>query len=509
MMKKRIQILFCLPLIALSGCVTKQEVPPLVGSRPNIIFVLTDDQGKGELSCMGNPILKTPHLDQFYAQSTRFTDFHVSPTCAPTRAALMSGRRPFEVGVTHTVFQRERMNLDVVTLPETLQNAGYTTGLFGKWHLGDEAAYRPQNRGFDEVLMHGAGGIGQYRWGDFKANTEHTYFDSTLLHNDTIVKSKGFCTDVFFSAALSWIKQQHDADKPFFAYIALNAPHGPMIAPDSYKKRFLEMGYDDQTAARYGMIENIDDNMGRFMKHLSEWGALEDTLVIFMTDNGMSYRKVKRQDGTSAPAFNAGMRGYKASSFEGGTRVPSFWYWKGVLKEGVDVSALSAHIDLYPTLCELAQAKIPDGKLKPTGRSLVPLLYDRKADWADRKLFIHRGRWGDGVWSKATREESRYHRAAVRTPRWRWVAELENDQPVFWLSDIQADPGETTNLVQEHPEVAVELKAAFDAWWKFTEPYLVNEGLPHIPSAEQPLPQMYEKQIEKSGKIPEWQPAPF
>ena len=498
-----------LTLCLLAGCLRNPDGmggKPIAGRRPDIIFVLTDDQGMGDLSCMGNPILKTPHLDRFHAQSTRFTDFHVSPTCSPTRAALMSGRRPFEVGVSHTVLQRERMALDVVTLPQTLKSAGYTTGLFGKWHLGDEPEYLPQNRGFDEVLMHGSGGIGQYQFGDFKANTTNRYFDNVLLHNDTIVKTRGFCTDIFFNAALAWIKKQHEAGGPYFAYLALNAPHSPMIAPESYKKRFLEMGYNEDTAGRYGMIENIDDNMGRMMEKLSECGALENTLVIFMTDNGMSRKALVRQDGTEEEIFNAGMRGYKASVWEGGTHVPSFWYWKGVLGEGVDIPALTAHIDVYPTLCELAGAERPVGRLGPDGRSMVPLLETPQADWSGRRLFIHRGRWGRGRGSMDTREESRYNQGAVRTPRWRLVFELEDEQPVTTLSDIPVDPGETTNVSDRYPEVVQQLKQDFDAWWDSTEPYLVNEGLPEVPPEEQPFPVMYDKQLKEKG-IPEWAPA--
>lgn len=504
---KFIHLTCCLVLLPLMVCSAEKESQTLAGSRPNIIFVLTDDQGMGGLSCMGNPILETPHLDQLHAESTRFTDFQVSSTCSPTRAALMSGRHPFEVGVSHTILQRERMALDVVTLPQALKSAGYTTGLFGKWHLGDGPEYLPQNRGFDEVLMHGAGGIGQYRWGDFEANSINTYFDSTLLHNDTVVKSKGYCTDVFFNAALAWIKKEYESGEPFFAYLALNAPHSPMIAPESYKKRFLEMRYDDDTAGYYGMIENIDDNIGRMMVKLAEWGALENTLVIFMTDNGMSRMSLVKQDGTKEPAFNAGMRGGKGSSFEGGTRVPSFWYWKGVIGEGVDIPALTAHLDVYPTLCELAGAELPDGKLQPNGRTMTPLLENSQADWSDRKLFFHRGRWGWGKRSMDTRDESQYYRAAVRSERWRLVFELEDGKLVTTLSDINEDPGETTNVAEQHPEVVKQLKQAFDQWWDSTEPYLINEGLPHIPSEEQPFPVMYEKQLEATGTIPEWRPA--
>jgi arylsulfatase len=477
----------------------------LSGSRPNIILVMTDDQGMGDLSGTGNPILRTPQIDQFAGHSTRLTDFHVSPTCAPTRAALMSGRRPFEVGVTHTIRQRERMALDVVTFPQALQKAGYQTGLFGKWHLGDEEEYLPQNRGFNEVLMHGAGGIGQYKYGDFKANTEHPYFDNVLLHNDTIVRTEGFCTDVFFSAALAWIKRQHDAKRPFFAYIALNAPHGPMIAPEQYKKRFLDLGFDENTAARYGMVENIDDNFGKMMGQLEEWQALENTLVIFMTDNGMAMGPIKQGKETMMP-YNAGMKGKKNSAWEGGTHVPAFWYWRGVLSEGSDVDALTAHVDLYRTFTDLAGAAIPGSKLPPGGRSLVPLLEDPGAEWPDRKLFVHKGRWGQGRKNKATREASKYFGAAVRTQRWRLVYPSENEKVRAHLSDISSDPGENLNVAEQYPEVVKELEAAYDAWWNSTGPFLVNENLPTIPPEKMPFTLRYEKQL-KEGGIPYWAPG--
>ncbi|MEN9470128.1 MAG: hypothetical protein RL630_1861, partial [Verrucomicrobiota bacterium] len=254
-----------LPLILLLATASlgfAAEAKPLSGSRPNIILILTDDQGLGDLSCTGNPYLKTPNLDRIHAAGSRFTEFQVSPSCSPTRAAIMSGRHEFEVGVTHTVLQRDRMAPGVVTVAEALRGAGYATALFGKWHLGEEEAYLPQNRGFDEVLMHGTGAIGQFMFGDFKENTKTPYFDNVLLHNKTIVRTKGYCTDLFMAAAMAWINQQHAAKKPFFAYLPLNAPHDPMIAPEKYKKRFLDLGFDQKSAARYGMIENLDDNVG-------------------------------------------------------------------------------------------------------------------------------------------------------------------------------------------------------------------------------------------------------
>ena len=492
--------------ILLCAFVSKATAAPsLKGLKPNIILVMTDDQGMGDLSCTGNEIVKTPNIDELYKHSTRFTDFQVSPTCSPTRAAIMSGRLPFEVGVSHTLMQRDRLAPAVVTFPQALQKAGYKTGLFGKWHLGDGDAYLPQNRGFDEVLMHGAGGIGQYGFGDFKENAKNKYFDNVLLHNDTIVKTKGFCTDVFFKAALSWIKKQQNAEQNFFAYITLNAPHGPLIAPEKYKKRFIEEGYNEPTAARYGMIENIDDNMGVLMKKLEEWKALENTLIIFMTDNGSNMKTIgKKGQKSKLMAHNAGLRGHKDTNWEGGTHVPAFWSWKGVFDEGVDVSALTAHIDLYRTFCALAGAKIPESTLPPKGRSLLPLLEDSNAKWSDRTLFTHRGRWGGGGRGKKTRALAKYYGASVRTQRWRLVYEMDSKGGP-WLSDISSDPGEQKNLINEFPEVAEQLKVEFDKWWDFSEAFLVNKDLPRIQAGSHHLHVLFDKQLKEKG-IPDWEP---
>jgi arylsulfatase len=476
--------------LSLQVCIGFVQAKPLAGSRPNIILVVTDDQGMGDLSCMGNQVLKTPNIDRFYAQSTRFTDFQVSPTCAPTRAALMSGRVPFKNGVTHTVSRRERMAIDTFTLPQAMKTAGYTTGIFGKWHLGDEAEYLPGNRGFDEALTHGAGGIGQVSLGDFPPNIETVYFDNVLMHNDTIVKTKGFCTDLFFKAGLTWIKKQHEAGKPYFAYIASNAPHAPLVAPSIYKKRFLDLGYDEDTAGRYGMIENIDDNFGLLMKKLTEWKALDNTLVIFMTDNGATHMGGKL-NGKRVKHFNANLRGTKNSPHEGGTHVPAFWYWKGVLGEGVDVNALTAHIDLYKTFCELADAKLPAKMQELDGRSLVPLLENPDAEWKARKLFIHCGRWPTGK-----HDSFKYKNCAVRSDRWRLVNNAE-------LYDISTDPSEKKDVSQSHPEVVDQLRKSYDQWWTSVLPLMVNEGLPKVKG--QPLAVRYNQQLQEKG-IPSWAP---
>ncbi|MHC4912364.1 MAG: arylsulfatase [Planctomycetota bacterium] len=483
----------------MSGCGLSQTVlkrKSLKNSRPNIILVMTDDQGMGDLSCLGNPVLKTPNLDKFYEKSTRFCEFHVSPTCSPTRSAIMSGRHEFRNGVTHTILERERMALSTTTMPQLLRTAGYETGIFGKWHLGDEDEYQPYNRGFNEVFIHGAGGIGQsYRGScaDFPPNQvkEERYFDNVILHNDTIVQTKGFCTDVFFQAALGWIRKQHESKTPYFAYIAPNAPHGPMIAPEKNKKRFLDMGCDNGTAGRYGMIENIDENFGLLMQKLDEWKAWDNTLVIFMTDNGQAGRR-GTLNGKKVKMFTAGFKTGKGSPHEGGTHVPAFWRWKGVLGEGVDISALTAHIDLYKTFCDLAGAKIPDGIQEIDGRSMLPLLEDPKANWPDRKLFVHVGRWKKGE----DPNKYKYKKCAVRTQGWRFVNNEE-------LYDIVNDPYESTNVIEKHPKVVEKLRKAYDKWWAETLPMMVHENYPL--AKEHPQVVRYEKQL-KEREIPDWTP---
>lgn len=470
------------------------EAKELAGSRPNVILVMTDDQGMGDLSCMGNEVLRTPHLDRFYAKSTRFTDFHVSPTCAPTRSAMMSGRHEFRNGVTHTIKERERMALSTITFPQLLRKAGYETGIFGKWHLGDEDEYQPYNRGFSEVLIHGAGGIGQSYEGscaDFPPNRTNKYFDIVALHNDTIKQTKGFCTDVFFHAALGWIKKNHEAKQPFFAYIPTNAPHGPMIAPEKYRKRFLDLGYDDGTAGRYGMIENIDDNFGLLVQKLDEWNAWNNTLVIFMTDNGQAGSRGKL-NGKPVNLHTAGFKTGKGSPYEGGTHVPAFWHWKDVLGEGVDIPALTAQIDLFKTFCQLTGAEIPSGIQSIDGRSLLPLLENPKADWGDREVFVHQGRWEKG----ADPNGSKFKNCAVRTARWRFVNNKE-------LYDISVDPYEANDVAADHPDVIAKLRKAYDQWWEETLPLMVNEDAPYAP--QQPQAVRYEKQLAERG-IPDWAP---
>ena len=434
------------------------------GAKPNIIFIITDDQGYGDLSCHGNPILKTPNLDRLHAEGVRFTDFHVSPTCSPTRAALLTGRHEFKSGVTHTINERERLSLSATTLPQILKSAGYATGIFGKWHLGDEDAYQPDRRGFDEVYIHGAGGIGQTYPGSCGDAPENSYFNPNVKHNGSFVKTTGYCTDVFFTQALDWIDKTK-SKRPFYAHIATNAPHKPLDCPPEYEKLYAGKVAPD-VAKFYGMIANVDDNVGRLLAKLAEWGIERNTLVIFMTDNGGT---------VGVPVYNANMRGRKVTPYLGGTRAASFWRWPTALKPG-DVSALTAHVDVFPTLAELANVKVSDDVANNLdGRSLVPLLKDPTADWPTRTLFTHVGRWERGQAAA-----SKYANCAVRTARYHLVSPAANKpQPVpakkWELYDVQADPAEATDIAAAHPAIVAELDAAYDRWWQQVLPLMTNE----------------------------------
>ncbi len=294
-------------LIALSLAVVACALQAAAG--PNIVFILTDDQGYGDLSAHGNPVLKTPNLDRLRSESVRFEDFHVSPTCAPTRSALLTGRHEFKNGVTHTILERERLTLKATTFPQLLQKAGYRTGIFGKWHLGDEAEYQPGRRGFNEVYIHGAGGIGQSYPGSCGDAPGNSYYGPWVLHNGKFEKTEAYCTDAFFSQASRWIEGEAAAKRPFLAWIATNAPHGPYNARPEDAALYEGKGLGKDTENFFGMIHNIDQNVGRLLARLDELGIAENTLVVFMNDNG----------GTAGTkVFNAGMRAQKGSPFLGG-----------------------------------------------------------------------------------------------------------------------------------------------------------------------------------------------
>ncbi len=430
-------------------------------TKPNIIFILTDDQGYGDLSCNGNPVLKTPNIDRLHNEGVRFSDFHVSPTCAPTRSALMTGRHEFRNGVTHTILERERMTLKATTLAQVLKSAGYTTGAFGKWHLGDEDEYQPDRRGFDEMFIDGGGGIGQTYPGSCGDAPGNTYFSPTIKHNGRFEKTEGYCTDVFFQQATKWITSVKGR-KPFYAYIATNVPHSPLQVRPEDEARYAGK-VPENVAKFFGMLANLDDNVGRLLAKLAEWGIERDTLVVFMNDNG----------GTAGcKFFNAGMRGTKGTAWLGGTRAASFWRWPGTLRPAT-VDKLCAHIDFFPTIAGIAGANLGDDvKTQVEGRSLVPLLKDPNASWPDRILFTHLGRWPKG----AAPETGKYSVCSVRNTRWHVVSGAKGGVKKWELYDVRADIGEQNDVAAQHPDVVRYLDAAYEKWWASVQPQLINEN---------------------------------
>ncbi len=470
----------------------------LAGTRPNIVLVMTDDQGYAPVGRHGHPWLNTPNMDELYDTSTRFARFLVSPTCAPTRSAIMTGRHPLKNGVTHTILERERLTLDATTLPQVLKQSGYATGIFGKWHLGDEEDYQPHQRGFDEAFIHGAGGIGQAYDCSCADAPGNKYFDPVIRHNGSFVKTEGFCTDLFFTAALGWIKQQSEQQEPFFAYVATNAPHSPFVAPPKNAQRFTELGFGEDQAGFYGMIENIDENVGRLMTKLEQWQLLDNTLVIFMSDNGMTGGGSgdpgkplgHLSDGTPLEFYNADMKGLKGSAEEGGVRVPFFVRWDGHIQADQDVDRIASHIDIFPTLAVLAGAELPAGQVE--GRNLLPVIENPSAEWSDRFLFTHVGRWPTG----SNPDEFQWKRFAVRNQQYRFV---DNSQ----LFDMQLDPSQTTNVIDEHPQLVAEMRAAYNRFWNDARPLMVNESA--AMSTTRPFHVLYDQQM-KQGGIPAWTP---
>lgn len=457
----------CFPFASLAAAMlagmfapTTAEASP--AKQPNIIFILTDDQGYGDISAHGNPILKTPSLDLLRTESVSFENFLVSPTCAPTRSAIHTGRHEFMNGVTHTILERERLTKDAITLPQVLSAAGYATGIFGKWHLGDEDEYQPGKRGFSEVFIHGAGGIGQSYEGSCGDAPGNKYFDPFILHNGKFTRTSGYCTDVFFEQARRWMKAQHEAGKPFFANITTNAPHSPYIAREEDAALYLGKVPDRQTAHFFGMIHNIDENIGKLLGDLKTMGIERDTIVIFMNDNGTAQGE---------KIYNAGMRGKKGSPWLGGTRVSSFWRWPGKWKPGVR-KQLTAHVDVFSTLAQLAEAALPDkARQQIEGRSLVPLLETPEADWPDRDIFTHVGRWP----KFANPDDFKFANAAVRNSRWAMVSAKGGKTPEWQLFDLEKDPGQETDVADSNPEVVKKLASSFDEWWARCRPMMVNE----------------------------------
>ena len=402
--------------------------------KPNVVIVITDDQGYGDFGFTGNPAIKTPHIDKLRDESVLLDNFHVDPTCGPTRAALMTGRYSNRVGVWHTVQGRNMLRQREVTIANVFEGNGYKTGLFGKWHLGDNYPYRPEDRGFGHTVYHAAGGVGQTPdyWGN-------DYFDDTYYVNGKLERLEGFCTDVWFDQGIKFIKE--NKDQPFFAYISTNAPHSPFYCPEEYTKPYVG---DPRVSVPefYGMITNIDDNVAKLNRVLEEEGLAENTILIYMTDNGTS-GGLKGGRG-----YDGGMRGVKAQRWEGGHRVPFIMRWPaGKIAAGKSVKNLTAHLDVMPTLIDFCKLEAP--KIDFDGTSLRNLIYTDGASWEPRTLVVE---------SQRILDPEKWRESAVMTDQWRLINGVE-------LYDIIADPRQEKDIATQNQEVVSTLRASYDVFW--------------------------------------------
>lgn len=460
-------------LTSLYGCTSNVHEEPLDThlTKPNVILIMTDDQGYGDLSFHGNPILKTPHLDNLAQESVRFTDFHVSPFCTPTRAALMTGNYPAETGAYRTSSGRTMMHKDEKTLANLFEGAGYKTGMVGKWHLGENAPHRPQDRGFQDVLWHKSGGVGQVPdyWGN-------DYFDDVYDRNGKPEKFEGYVTDIWFEEAQSFIDK--NIEDPFFLYLSLNAPHGPYFVPAEWAEPYLD-NPEVANANFYGMIANIDHNVGKLREYLKRMDLDENTILIFMTDNGTAEGgKFSSLTGRPDYGYNAGMRGKKSSIYDGGHRVPFFIHWpEGKLSGGNEIDVLAAHIDVLPTLADLTGISVPP-EYDVDGLSLTPLLDKSDQKWPRDHLIVqyHGAAWGGDFPLQP------FANTAILTEKWRLI-----NEDTTKLFDITVDPGQDNDVSEQFPEVVEKLKALYEPFWPKVSPRMtpvpIEIGSPAEPEA--------------------------
>jgi arylsulfatase len=417
--------------------------------RPNVIIVLSDDQGYGDFSAHGNPVLKTPHLDALRAQSVRLTDFHVAPMCTPTRGQLMSGMDALRNGATSVCAGRSYIRRGIPTMAELFASSGYRTAMFGKWHLGDSYPNLPHHRGFQEAVYHSGWGITSIAdvWGN-------DCFDGRYRHNGVLKKYPGFCTDVWFDLGMNWIRERRSRGEPFFLYLPTNAPHSPHWVPARYKQPYAGLAQ----AGFFGMIANLDENVGRLDAFLAAQGLRDDTILIYFHDNG----------GTSGVAVhNAGMRGRKSQYYEGGHRAACFIRWPGGGLEPRDADALTQVQDLLPTLVDLCRLATP-ARARFDGVSLAGLLRDPAAAPPDRMLVVQYG------------QLPIKGQAAVLWNKWRLVLGKE-------LYNLAEDPGQARDVAAAHSDVFRRMSEHYETWWSAVGP-LVDDLEPVSVGAEQENP---------------------
>ncbi|WP_442510703.1 arylsulfatase [Novipirellula sp. SH528] len=432
--------------------------------RPNVIVIMSDDQGVGDYGFMGNSVIRTPELDAMHARSGYLSHFYVSPVCAPTRASLMTGRYNYRTRCIDTYVGRSMMDAEEVTMAEFLRDAGYRTGIYGKWHLGDNYPLRAMDQGFQDSLVHRGGGIGQP---SDPIGAEGKYTDPILFKNGEEVAKKGYCTDIFFDAAMDFVSKSVHDGKPFFTYIATNAPHGPFDdVPEELYEQYKQVDFTpilvnklnpkrlvdetDKLARIAAMITNIDQNVGRLNQKLTELGISQNTIVLYLNDNG-----------PNSPRFVGNMRGMKTGVDDGGIRSPLLFQWPAKVQPGKTAAAMCAHIDILPTILDACGVEVPASH-HLDGRSFLPLLTQEQTKWPTRQIVFQTHR-GD--------VPQQYHHFAIHETPWKLVHpsgfgnESFEGEPQLELYDLSRDPRQQHDLAAQHPEVVQRLKKNYEHWF--------------------------------------------
>lgn len=437
---------------------------PVQAERPNVIVIMSDDQGGGDYGFLGNRVIRTPELDAMYEQSALLSKFYVSPVCAPTRASLMTGRYNYRTRCVDTYVGRAMMDAEELTIAELLRDAGYRTGIYGKWHLGDNYPMRPMDQGFEDCLIHRGGGIGQP---SDPIGAEGKYTDPTLFKNGVETPMEGYCTDIYFDAAMEFIQSRVAEKENFFTYIATNAPHGPFHdVPEQLYQEYLKVDFTpilvrelppqrlkaetDKLARIAAMITNIDENVGRLLKKLDELGIRENTIVMYLNDNGPNTMR-----------YVGEMRGMKTHVDDGGIRSPLLFHWPARVPARKTIDELCAHIDLLPTILDACDVERPADR-EIDGRSFLPLLTSDNANWPTRQIVFqtHRGN-----------VPQKFHHFALHEDPWKLVhpsgfgKEDYSGELQLQLYNLRKDPRQQRDVSAEHPEVVERLKASYEKWF--------------------------------------------